>query len=156
MRSRSSKFETRSNGVGSIVGNFKAHRAVVVASRLEKLVEARHGALAALIDHQVAGDGEEPGFKPRLPVELRATHQHPHPDLLKKVFGLFAVRGEIKQITHQTVLIADNQLIQQPGFLPFEAFGDGEVFLPNLFVGDRDGARGEQRTNCRGGTHRIN
>ncbi len=78
--------------------------------------------LPPLVDHQVAGDGEEPRFEPRFAIELRTTHQHTHPDLLKKVFGHFTVRGQIKEITEQSVLIADNQLIQKPGLtFRFEA-----------------------------------
>ena len=43
----------------------------------------------------------EPGIKPSLAVVLAATHQNPHPDLLKKVLGQGAVAGQIEQIAQQ-------------------------------------------------------
>ena len=66
--------------------------------------------------------------KPRLAVELRAPHQHPHPDLLKQVFGGLAVPGKEEQVAQQPVLVAHNQLIQQPRLAPFQPFGNGKAF----------------------------
>ena len=41
-----------------------------------------------------------------LPLNWRAPHQHPHPDLLKQVFGGLPVPGEEEQVAQQAVLVA--------------------------------------------------
>ena len=108
---------------------------------------------APLVDHQVARNGKQPRLKPRLPVELPATHQHPHPDFLKQVLGHLPVAGEKEQIAQQPVLVADDQLVQQPRILPLEPFGDSKVLLPHLLFGTRDSSRSKQRTYGRNSAH---
>src|SRR5581483_530300 len=100
----------------------------------EQLVEAAGGPFAPLVDNQIAGDGEEPGFEPRLDIELTATDENPHPDLLEEVCGHLAVSGEKKQVAQQPVLIADDQLVEQACFLSFETVRDRQALLPGLLV----------------------
>jgi hypothetical protein len=82
---------------------------------------------------------------------LAAANENAHPDLLKKVFGGFAVTGEEEQIAQQPVLVADDELIEQAGFLVLEPMGDGKTFLPRLFVGRGGGCFGEE---CAYGSNR--
>ena len=76
-----------------------------------------------------------------------AADKNTHPDFLKGVFGGVAVAGEEKQITHETVLIPDDELLEQARFLEFEASGDGKAFLPRLIVGYQGRCSGEKRAN---------
>ena len=115
---------------------FKRHRTIVVAFALEKLIQTAHRPLAALIDKEVAGDGEKPCLKPRLAVILPTTHQNTHPDLLEEVLSLFAIAGQIEQIAEQTVLVTNDQLVQKPGILTLEPCGDCQAFLAHLFIYD--------------------
>src|SRR5271166_1314320 len=120
---------------GVVGRHFKCHCPVVVANPVDQLIQAVHGALAPLVDHQIARNGKQPGLKSRLAVKLSAAHQHPHPDFLKQVFGKLPIPGQEEQVAQQPVLIAHNQLIQQPCLAPFQPFGNGKAFPPSLLVG---------------------
>src|SRR5580658_5012733 len=115
-------------GSGLAVLGLEAHGTIVVMVALKELIEAAGGALAALVDDQVARDGEQPGLKPRLPVELAAAHEYAHPDLLKKIFGHLSMSCEIKKIAQQAVLVADDQLVEQPGILTLEPLCNSQIF----------------------------
>src|ERR1700679_1514190 len=88
-----------------VSGHFKW---AVIFSGLAHCLKAAHSPLPAHIDYQVARDGEEPGIKAGIAVELRAAHQHAHPGLLEKILGHLAVPCEVKQIAQQAMLILDN------------------------------------------------
>jgi hypothetical protein len=66
---------------------------------------------------------------------LLAANKDAHPDFLKEVLGGVAIAGEEEQVTHEAVLIADDEFFEQAGFLAFEASGDGKTFLPRGIVG---------------------
>src|SRR5579862_3775923 len=132
-------------GGGLGVGKLEAHGPVVVIRAFEEFVQAGDHALAAIVNDQVARNGEQPGIEARLAVKLPAADQYPHPDLLKEVFGQFAAAGQKEQVAQQTMLIADDQFVQQTGFLLLEPGGDGKVFLPDRLVLSYRRTRGKQR-----------
>ena len=109
-----------------------------------------------MIDDQVARDGKQPGVEPRLPVELCAAHQDPHPDLLEQILCHLAIARQIKEIAQQAVLIADNQLVKQASVLTLEPLRNGQALLPNLVVNCGGGTLNKEGVNRRGGAHRIN
>ena len=119
---------------GSIGWNLDGRWTIVVSGSLEHLIQAGHGAFAAQIDDQVAGHGEEPGIEARLAVELPAAHQNPHPDFLKEILGLFAVAGQVQEVAEQAMLIAHDQLVEQPGILALQPLGDSQTFLADQFL----------------------
>jgi len=116
-------------GRAAVAGNF--HGAVIAAGFAE-LFEAQHGALAAHVDDKIARDGEEPGVKARVAVELIAAQEHAHPGLLKEVFGLLAVAGEVEQVTQQAVLVAQDERVEQLRVVALEPLGHGGVFTLGL------------------------
>jgi hypothetical protein len=136
-----------------VVRDLEGHGPVVFAAALEQLIQAAHGPLAPQVDNQIARDGKQPGLKTRLAVELPAPHQNPHPDLLEQVLGHLAVPGQIQQIPHQPVLVADNQLIQQPGILALQAIGNGQALLPRQFLFGSGNGRGKHRLGGGEGHH---
>jgi len=70
-------------GTGLVVGNFECERTIIVAAAVKEFVEARHGSFTALVDDEIAGDGEEPGFKAGFAVELSTPGKDAHPDFLE-------------------------------------------------------------------------
>ena len=113
---------------GSGVAGGRLEGALIVTG-IAHLFQACHGALAAHVDDQVAGDGEEPGIETGGAVVLATTLEHPHPGLLKKILGELAVAGEIEQIAEETVLIGEDEGIEELDVTLLEAARDGEVFL---------------------------
>ena len=112
-----------------VAGNFEG--ALFVAG-LAEFFEAGHGAAAAQIDDEVAGDGEEPGIEAGIAVELGAAHEHTHPGFLKKVFGDFAIAGEVKEVAEEAVLIFENQLVEDMRVMTLEAFGYAGILGAHL------------------------
>ena len=122
-------------GGGTIRSDLKVHGAVVFAGAVYQLIEAGHGALATLVNDEVAGDGEEPCFKAGLTVELSTADEDAHPDFLEEILGHFAVSGEVKEIADEAVLVADDELIEEAGIVALESLGDSKTLLPHLFTG---------------------
>jgi hypothetical protein len=81
--------------------------------RASKRVNALRLFAAVPIENQVAGDGEKPGFKFPFAVVLVAAFEYAEPGFLKKVFGVFAVGGEMQQVTEQAKLILLDELVEQ-------------------------------------------
>jgi hypothetical protein len=128
-----------------VVRDLKGEGPVVIATGFEKLIEAGHGALSALVDNEIARDGEEPGLESGLAVELGAARKNAHPDFLENVFGLFAIAGQEKKVAEKTVLEPYDELIKQGRIFAFKSFCYCEILLPDLLVCNRGSARGEDR-----------
>src|SRR5580704_12366277 len=59
------------------------------------------------------GDGKKPGAEFVLAVVLMAAFEDSNPGFLEKVFGQFAMSGEVSQITQQAMLILLDQTVEQ-------------------------------------------
>jgi hypothetical protein len=138
---------------GLVVGDLKSQRTVIIPAGLEEFIETGHRSLATLVDHEIAGDGEEPGFESGFAVELAPAGQHTHPDFLEQVLGLLTVSGEEKQITEQAMLIPNDQLVEQTGILSFKSLRNSKILQPDLLISRRDNSRGEECANGRNRTH---
>lgn len=121
-------------GSGGVGGDLKLGGVVVLMGGFDDLVEAGHGAFAAEVDDQIAGNGEEPGVEACLGIELSTADENAHPDLLKEVFGLFSAASEVKQVTHEAVLELNDELVEQAGILTLESLGDGQALLVGEFT----------------------
>ena len=53
------------------------------------------------------------------------------------------------------MLVADNQLVQQPDILALQPLGNGKAFLPHLFISGGGSAFGKNGLNGRRNTHLI-
>ena len=91
--------------------------------------QAAHGSLAAHVDDQVAGDGEQPCIETGLAIELVASLQYTHPGLLEDVFRSLPVAGEVEQVAQQAMLVLDDQLIEQLGIVALQPLGDEGVLV---------------------------
>ena len=116
-------------GCRVVAGDFQA--AIVLAAFAE-LFKAEHGALAANVDDEIAGDGVEPGVKARLTFELRAADKDPHPRFLKEVFGQFAIAGEVEQVAQQAMLVLNDEAVQDSGILPTQALRNSCILTAGL------------------------
>src|SRR3954447_11579026 len=110
---------------GGGVAGCRLEGAVIVAC-IGKLLEASHGALPAHVNDQVASDGEEPGIEAGGAVVLTAALEHPHPGLLKEIFGELAVAGEVEQIAEETMLIGEDEGVEELDIALLQAARDGE------------------------------
>jgi len=81
--------------------------------RPDERVDALRFFAAMPIEHQIPSDGEKPGFKFPLAVVLMAAFEYPKPRFLKKIFGPFAIGGEMQQVTEQAKLILLDKLVKQ-------------------------------------------
>ena len=135
-------------GAGLVVRDLKGKGAVVIAAGLEELVEAGHGALAALIDDQITRDGEKPGLESGFTVELGAPGQDAHPHFLEVIFSLFTITREEEEVAEETVLVANNELVKERRIFALKSFSYCEILLANLLVRDGGGTGGEDRANC--------
>jgi hypothetical protein len=81
--------------------------------------------LAAMpVEHQIAGDGEEPGFKFPPAVVLMAALENPQPGFLKKVFGALLVAGEVDQVAEQAELVLLDETVEEIGIAASERAGE--------------------------------
>src|SRR5688572_7480162 len=71
-----------------------------------------------MVQHQVARDGDQPGFELEAAVVLRASLQHAQPRLLEDVLGQLAVSAEMKQVAKKAMLVLEDQSVQQLGIAP--------------------------------------
>ena len=108
-------------------------RRLVFVGELERMlllgigqrVQALRFFRALPVDHQMAGDGEEPGFKFGFAVVLVAALEDADPGFLEKVFGALFVSGDVDEVAEQAVLILLDQAVEQIRVALLQAAGDG-------------------------------
>jgi len=140
---------------GLVVGDLKGQRTVVFAAGFKELIEAGHGALAALVDDEIACDGEKPCLKSRFAVELGTAGENAHPDFLEQIFGLLAVSSKEQEVTKKAMLEAHNELVQEAGVLTLKSFSDSKILLPYLFISRGESSWCKERANGRNRTHLV-
>src|ERR1700735_4821897 len=100
-----------------------------VFARFAPRFQAAHGSLAAHVNDQVAGDGEQPGIEAGLAIELVASLQYTHPGLLEDIFRSLAVAGEVEQVAQQAMLVLNDQLIEQLRIVALQPLGDEGILV---------------------------
>jgi len=136
-----------------VIGDLKGERLIVLVACLKKLIKARHRTLAAHVDHEVAGNGEEPRLKSRLAVELAAPRKNSHPDFLEEVVSSLPVPGQEEEVPHQPVLVADYEQVEQARVLTLKSFRYSKILLTDLFLRLGNTASGEQGSDSLNRTH---
>src|SRR5205823_13888180 len=84
------------------------------------------------VDPEVARNRKAPCVQPCCAVILGSSQENPHPALLEEILRNLALACHEKEITHETMLIALNQLIEQFGILPLQSVSDCRIFTLDL------------------------
>ena len=98
-------------GGGAFVGWLEG----LIGFGIAKLVQAGEFLATRGVDDQVAGDGEEPGFKFGIGIVLMAALKDANPGFLEEVFGERRIAGEEEQITIEALLVLLDEAIEKVG-----------------------------------------